>query len=429
MLKLGRIAPAAVFAVMGIIIVFVSLASMSDDGPDPAIVEVANDTSENLQGLGGTIQIGAMLTVSGDFFTNGIEAKAAVEAAEDDFNTYLEEQDQDWRIKVIVEDTETKPAAALQKIQDLSLRGINIIVGPQTSAEIRNVKGYADANDILLISPSSTAHELAIPDDNVYRLTPDDTEQAPAIARLLEHSGITVAIPISRGDAWGDGLNEDVKESFESAGGTYDTGIRYNPEAAEFSTEVSILEEKVAGYVRDGVAPGEIGIIAITFAEIVPIMQSASQYDVFWDVSWFGNNGNSLEEQVLLDPIALDFAQSVGFATTQVSTGNTQIRYDIEELVREETGRRPIYGAYAAYDAVWIAGLSILETQGTDIGKIKAVLPDVIEGHEGALGGKTVNEAGDMTHTDYTVWLVRDGEWIEYATYFADTHEIGLLDP
>jgi ABC-type branched-subunit amino acid transport system substrate-binding protein len=40
-----------------------------------------------------------------------------------------------------------------------------LIVGPQTTAEIRRIKGYADANKILLVSQSSTAPDLAIPDD------------------------------------------------------------------------------------------------------------------------------------------------------------------------------------------------------------------------------------------------------------------------
>ena len=43
---------------------------------------------------------------------------------------------------------------------------------------MRNIIGYAEANDMLLISYGSTAPSLSIPDDNVYRFVPDETNQA-----------------------------------------------------------------------------------------------------------------------------------------------------------------------------------------------------------------------------------------------------------
>lgn len=92
--------------------------------------------------------------------------------------------------------------------------GIRIVIGPDSSAEVEAVKAYADENDILVISPSSTAISLAIPADNVFRFVPDDTHQAEAIARLMWEDRVRAVIPIWRGDTWGDDLANATKGKF-----------------------------------------------------------------------------------------------------------------------------------------------------------------------------------------------------------------------
>ena len=159
----------------------------------------------------------------------------------------------------------------------------------------------------------------------MFRLIPDDTKQAPAIKELLISRDITTVVPIWRADAWGDGLHEKTKESFEAEGGMFDEGVRYNPETAEFSTEASILADKVQSYIDEGKDTSEIGVFVISFAEILPLMQSASQYPVLENVRWFGSDGNAKEQQRIDDPIGLKFSQKVMFETTQVAATDNGI--------------------------------------------------------------------------------------------------------
>jgi branched-chain amino acid transport system substrate-binding protein len=76
-----------------------------------------------------------------------------------------------------------------------------------TSAEIRQVKGFIDTNKILLISQSSTAPDLKIPGDFVFRFTTADDIQGPIGPRLAKLLGVTHFLYVWRGDAWGDGLH------------------------------------------------------------------------------------------------------------------------------------------------------------------------------------------------------------------------------
>ena len=68
-----------------------------------------------------------------------------------------------------IEDTKRNPDVALEKLKSLADKGIRIVIGPQTSAELNKVKYYANNNGILLISYSSTATSLAIAKDNIFR--------------------------------------------------------------------------------------------------------------------------------------------------------------------------------------------------------------------------------------------------------------------
>jgi receptor family ligand binding protein len=49
-------------------------------------------------------------------------------------------------------DTQLDPEKALDAIQDLNARGVKIIIGPQSSAEVAMIKPFADGHNILVIS-------------------------------------------------------------------------------------------------------------------------------------------------------------------------------------------------------------------------------------------------------------------------------------
>ena len=155
--------------------------------------------------------------------------------------------------------------------------------GPETSSNIRNAKGYADSNNMMLVSCCSSAPVLAIPNDSIFRLVPDYRNQGTTLAKLVQHEGIEVLVPVWRGDTWGDGLSEETTKSFVERGGLTDDGIRYNPESPKFSTSTSLLAEKIRGYV-DRYGQDKVGIAFLGFAEVLQFVQSASTHDIL-DVS------------------------------------------------------------------------------------------------------------------------------------------------
>jgi branched-chain amino acid transport system substrate-binding protein len=381
---------------------------------------------EEISGLSGEVTIGLILPLTGDLATHGIENLEGSKYGVVEFNKYLNEIDAPWHLKMVSEDSATSPVIALEKLTALNAKGIGIIVGPETSSNIRNIKGYSDSNNMLLVSCCSSAPALAIPNDSVFRLVPDDTNQGTALAKLFQHEGIEVLVPVWRGDTWGDGLSEAATGSFRDRGGQTGEGIRYNPESPEFSASTSLLAEKVQGYV-DEYGADKVAVLFLGFAEILQFTQSASEHDILDDVRWFGPGANTKEHKLIEDRIGLDFSTSVQFTTVQFAASKNPIYDKVQAHLTETLGTEPNTFVHSSYDAVWVIGLAILETQSTDVSTIKAALPEIAENYSGAIGSTKLNEAGDLAQADYEVWGIRGGEWVLLGKYTQSDDSVTLL--
>ena len=326
---------------------------------------LVNGITEQNSQLTGDVAIGLILPLTGDQSTHGEENTAGAMLGMTDFNKYLKNLGADWNLKIVKEDSATNPVVALEKLTSINAKDIHVVVGPETSSSIRNIKGYADSNNMLLFSPSSTAPTLAIPNDSVYRLVPDDSNQGPAIAKVMKSNGIDILVPVWRGDAWSDGLSASTTKSFDKLGGVSDEGIRYNPEVPEFSVTASLLADKVQAHV-DEFGADKVGVLFIGFSETLQFMQSASQHNILDEVKWFGSDGNSKENKLITDPIGLTFSQKVQFTTVQVSVSDNPIHKHVETSLTKELGRTPNTYAFSSYDIVWIIGLAMLETGSND---------------------------------------------------------------
>ena len=417
-------------AIVGIIII-IGLSFVIGDS-DTKISESTDSTVQEISELSGVVDIGLILPLSGDLATHGLENLEGSKLGVVEFNKYLEEIKAPWTLKMTSEDSATNPVIALEKLTSLNAKGIKMIVGPETSSNIRNMKGYSDSNNMLLVSCCSSAPSLAIPNDSVYRLVPDDSNQGTALSKLIQHEGIEVLIPVWRGDTWGDGLSTATTSSFLQRGGIIDEGVRYNPESPEFSASTSLLTEIVQGYV-DEYGKDKIGILFLGFAEILQFTQSASQHEILDDVRWFGPGANTKEHKLIDDPIGLDFSTNVQFTTVQFAaskmtdTGDVNPIYEkVQDHLTETLGTAPNSFVLSSYDAVWIIGLAILETQSTDVTTIKSVISDIAENYNGAIGPTILNEAGDLAQANYEVWGIRGGEWVLLGQYTQSTDSISL---
>ncbi|MDW0148849.1 MAG: ABC transporter substrate-binding protein, partial [Nitrososphaeraceae archaeon] len=122
--------------------------------------------------------VGAILPFTGSFSSIGKSVKVALEKAEYDVNKHFEDiNSSSSHFTLLMANSKTSPEESLTAIKKLHENGAKIIVGPATSTAVNAAKEYADDNNIILISYSSTSPLLSIEGDNLFRLVPDDTYQ------------------------------------------------------------------------------------------------------------------------------------------------------------------------------------------------------------------------------------------------------------
>jgi branched-chain amino acid transport system substrate-binding protein len=356
------------------------------------------------------VVIGALLALTGDGSSLGEASKVALELAVNDTNAYLASIGSEMRVQLIIEDTKTEPAVALEKLQNLSREGVKIVIGPAASAEIKTVKSYADENDILLISHASTAPSLAIPGDNVFRFCTDDTYQAAAIANRMRKDGVSVIVPMWRGDVWGDDLTKATNERFKALGGTVVDGKRYNVSTVNFSTAIDSLNSTVAAAIAQ-YGDVVVAVHLIAFDEVVPIFIEAQNQSNLSDVRWYGCDATALNKELVQNDQAARFAVRTGCESPLFGCELADETRPVRKAIKEKLGRTPEAYAIAAYDALWVITFAYQVTGETDdIEVLKEAVVNATGYYYGSEDWSALNNEGDLESGIYDFWAVVEAE-------------------
>ncbi|RJP22794.1 MAG: amino acid ABC transporter substrate-binding protein [Candidatus Omnitrophota bacterium] len=362
------------------------------------------------------ITLGALAPLSGEYSGQGQIYKDAMELAVEDFNAYLARENYPYHLTVRLEDTATDPAQAMGKLQELAQAGIRYVIGPFTSGCVAAVKDFADQNGILIISPSSTAVSLAIADDNVFRLVPDDSRQAGVIVNDLRQRGITKVISLSRDDDFGRSLSGAAQNLLSQAGGDYQNPIIYDPAITDFSQMVATLNQQVEAAVTE-VGSASTAVHLIAFGETKDIFRLAADYPALSSVFWCGNDGVTGDQSVLEDSAAAEFAVSTRFSSPAYApmSPSFQIREELKRRLREKTNRESNDMAVSAYDSVWLGAWTYMDAQLTDdFSILKQVFLEKLPRFYGYFSTIILNTAGDRSLGLYHFYSIEKTETAGY---------------
>lgn len=399
------------------------------------IHEITPDSSSN-----NVIKIGAMLSLTGIASSIGKSVNSALGIALDDINNYFSTKNSSIRYELIVEDTESNPSKSLKKLERLDKYGIKIVVGPATSSELQVVKDYANKNDILLVSYSSTAPSLAIEGDNVFRFVPNDTHQAKAISKLMWQEGIRVVVPFWRDDVYGNELMNAVKDDFQKKGGEfYNKSIGYIPKTGELTSSLqrvnfvmwdkdlrtldSNVQEAIAKYGTD-----KVGVYLISLDEVTPIFIQAHSYPFLSKVKWYGSDGSVLNEKLVRNHDSAHFAANTSFYNPIYSI-DSEKNIILDELMKQiyhETEIEPSPYAAVAYDILWVVALAENQTKFYELHDnnsvitinnntekqtmhyLKEELINIANVYNGITGTTRLDNQGDRLESNYDFWAILD---------------------
>jgi len=416
---------------------FLTTSSSLDPSTTTATNAIALQPNRSIE----TITIGALLPLTGTLSSSGESSHEALKVAVEDVNEYFFKTKSHVRAQLIVEDTKTNPSSALEGLKSIlgEKEDVRIIIGPATSAAVQGVKDYADKNDILLVSHSSTAPSLAIPGDNLFRFVPDDTHQGEAIAKKMWNDGMRIIVPMWRSDIYGNELYKSMKANFEKLGGVVVAdGIGYRPYTGQFAAslnrinfiiwdqELKSLNHKVSKAVEQYGAD-KVGVYLVSYDEVVPILIQAQNHPMLDRVKWYGSDGSAQNEAVIRNIEAAKFAVKTNFLNPLAEGGAEETEKNetvelLDDNIRKRVGEfHSSYDDYA-YDAFWVAALSeatalkdqeknsssTAETDSIDF--LKKTFVDIADSYSGITGKTILNEFGDKKFGYYDFWGIEDKE-------------------
>jgi branched-chain amino acid transport system substrate-binding protein len=374
------------------------------------------------------VKIGSLLPLTGALASEGQTEKVALDIAIKKINENLSKTNSKIRVSLVEEDTHTDPSVSLEKLNDLAAKGVRIVIGPPTSAEVSTAKNYADTKGILLISPYSTSASLAIPGDNIFRFVPDDRKEAQAIVNKMWQDGIRAIVPMWRNDTYGNELSKNVISDFGKFGGTVLAGIKYNPSAtyqlpsnAKITSNSTSNSNGIWQYVNTlssgttkataQYGTNKVGVFLVAYDEVVPIFIKAQDHPVLSTVRWYGTDSTAQNGALVRNSSASLFAIKTGFLNP-LGINETNEKFKLlQSQIKNVTGVGSIsYVSYTAYDALWVAALTENATNGitNNVDTLKKTFMQIADSYTGATGNTSLNAAGDRKYAHYDFWIVKE---------------------
>ncbi|MBD3172096.1 ABC transporter substrate-binding protein [Candidatus Bathyarchaeota archaeon] len=341
----------------------------------------------------------------GDLYATTSELETGVPLAEEiilkDINTMADQLGYDVTFEALIDQADGQAASHLEKIQGYKSMDVNLIIGGRWSSMAQASLSYVNQNNMLLFSPSSTSPLLAQPNDNLFRLCPIDTLQAPAMAEMLTSYGIEAVLIMQTADAYGDGVYNIFETEYQDRGGVILERIRYAVESSEFSNYLATGD----GIVKDAIeeyGQEHVGVILVATSGAVTMVTQAPDFENIYSVKWFGCDSTSLVQQMIDD--ATDPANHLKIFSTNASPGESDKYNDLDSRYRSIVGQQPGYYVTTTYDISWIIATSVLQAQSTDADEVVPIIDDVAYNYWGASGWCRLNENGDRYGSDYLIW-------------------------
>ena len=383
------------------------------------------------------LKIGAVLPLTGDLASFGpSQAEAARIAVEQIEDVLSSKGISDVTVELVgVEDDQGKSqpgveaATKLVQTDDATL----LLATMASSVTIPIAQSVAIPNEVVLISPTSTAPEITDLEDDgyVYRILSSDNLQGSALVDAVADAfGADATINVgARNDAFGTALKQLFEDGWEEGGGTVGASVTWNPEAANLDTEA----QQLAAGTPDGWV---IIDFPETFAKMGPALVRAGGWDpakTFMTEAM--RNADALKE---VGAQATD-----GLRGTAPTSEDAPARDAFDELFTAEAKEgTPLTGFEgASFDGVMLAFLAALKAgsaEGADVKEelaavsgppgekytfeeLDQAVQDILDGkdvdYEGAWGPVDFDENGDPGSAIYEVWQFMGGEVTTQKTF------------
>ena len=369
---------------------------------------------------GQTITIGALNDLSGGLSVQGAGTQAAEQLAIQDVNTYMQNSGCSLTFALNSQDYKLDDSTAQSIMSTFHSAGIQVVVGPLNSGTAGALLSYANANHMVMISPSSTSQALAIPNDYLFRTAPSDAAQGQADAKELLAAGAQAVIIVNRDDTYGNGLANATQAwlKFDDPSILIGGPTKYGQTASDFTSTIQTMVSQYNQF-SSQVGAAHVAIYIVAFQEYGAILQQTHTQApqlLSTPLPWFGMDGIAQNSDLSNSSSTVaSYAAQTGVYSTLfgILSNNTKSSAFYARIAGTSAGAKIFAGGafydFEGYDDVWLAALSILSAGANSGQSIQKILPSVASSFYGLPGPETLNPAGDRAlfpGSGYQIWKV-----------------------
>jgi len=371
------------------------------------------------------IKIGGVYELSGSDSFLGSKEQHAAQLAVDEVNRNLAAGGSNIQFQLVVQDSQSSPAAAKAAYQTLVASGIQLITGYALSADLKEVIPLAAQDKVVVIASSSTSPALAIDKPFVYRMAGTDKDGGRGLASIVASQGYKNAVIVYREDAWGDSLAHIAAEHFANVTGGQTQLIGY--------PATGYVMGGICGTVSDAVSKfglNNTAVIGITFEDDgIALATASSSYPVLSSVKWVMAQSLTGSSAVLANPTAVTFFEHVKLLETSFAYNQQNPAFIAFKNAATAAGYEDalIGEAPYSYDAAML-GMQAVLVAGNNGTAINSVLPSLATHYNGVTGVKSLDQFHDQLYQDWfiTRFETLNGQtnWYQVGFWTASTDTI-----
>lgn len=306
--------------------------------------------------------------------------------------------------KVIIEDTESRPKAAIDAAHKLiDINKVPIILGCHASSNTIPTATYSNSKGVIQISVSSTSPDVRNIGPYHFSICGLDDIMGKHITRFaMEDSGKKKWGIFVMNDPYGVGIAKEMQKEIKRQGGEVVSLVKYELGKTDYRAELQRL-----------FAPNPGGILSVGWGEIAAV-QFKQAYELglmekikgVWYVPYVGD---------IIGPAAIPDAIE-GVKGLEYGYGSPRTIQFVQKFKEHYPGMEMISDAVRCYDACWTAALAINVAGSTEPDHILKVLPFVFSMYKGASSvDLEVDEDGMQKTQVYFAYIVHNGKLERYT--------------
>ena len=376
------------------------------------------------------LKIGQLNSFSGDLSDFGAAHRDASQLAADHIN--LAGGVMGSPVIIVARDTATNPVQGVDSARALvDVENVAAIVGALSSGvTIASAESVTIPNGILQISAASTSPAITTleDDDFLFRTTVSDAAQGVVLARLARVLGYNSASALYINNAYGQGLAEQFKDTFEEEGGTVLELVPHEGVQPTYASQLSLATEgnpdvlvaisypeSAEVYLREALEGGYIDTFLLCDGTKSPDMNEAVGVELLEGT--YGTAAGSPVTDIRRD---FDAAYEASFAVLP-PLPYIDTTYDAVVLIALAAAKAGTTTDSAAIrDALRDVANPGGEVVGPGVDGIKRALDLIAQGkdinYEGAGGSQDFDENGDVIST-IEIWKIENGKIVSTGRY------------